>query len=74
VIRNKEVLKLDLKIASLKQDKQNINLVREGEECGVILENFDDIQIGDILDCYDTNPKFDGITNTKSVVECYSSI
>jgi len=46
--------------------------VRENEECGIILENFDEIKEGDILDCYDTNPKFDGITNTKSVVECYT--
>jgi translation initiation factor IF-2 len=66
-------LKLDLKIASLKQNKLNINLVREGEECGIILEGFEEIKEGDIIDCYEPNIKFSGITQTKSVIECYTN-
>ncbi len=71
LIRDDTIIKLNLNIASLKQNRQNISIVHEGDECGIILENFEDIQIGDILDCYQTNPKFEGISNTKSVVECY---
>jgi hypothetical protein len=49
----------------------NITLVREGEECGIIFENYDDIEKGDYIDCYDYNSKYEGITNTKGVVNCY---
>lgn len=72
LVRDDQVYKLDLRISSLKQNKVNVNIVREGEECGIIFENFDDLKEGDYIDCYDINPKFEGITNTKSVVDCYS--
>jgi translation initiation factor IF-2 len=71
VIRDNKVVKIDLKVSSLKQNSQNANLIREGEECGIIFENYDDLKVADIIDCYETNPKFDGILNTKEVVVCY---
>ncbi len=39
-------------IASLKHNKDKVNEVRSGFECGVGLQNFHDIEVGDILECY----------------------
>jgi translation initiation factor IF-2 len=39
-------------MASLKHEKDNVNEVRTGFECGVGLKNFHDIQVGDELVCY----------------------
>lgn len=71
LISDKKVEKLNLKISSLKQNKISVTMVREGEECGIVFENFDNIQKGDLIDGYETNPKFEGITNTKGVIICY---
>jgi len=37
---------------SLKHEKENVNEIRTGRECGVGLKNFHDIHVGDILICY----------------------
>ena len=71
MIRDNKVEKIDLKISSLKQNKETAHIIREGEECGIIFENFDDLKVGDIIECYDINPKFEGIINTKEVIELY---
>ena len=71
LIRNKEVIHTGLIVSSLKQNKKSINQVKHDEECGLILENFDEFKEGDILDAYDTDEKFEGITKTKGVVNCY---
>ncbi len=71
IIRGNKVVKTDLKVNSLKQDKENAHLIKEGEECGIIFENYDDVMPGDIIDCYEINPKYEGILNSKDVVECY---
>jgi translation initiation factor IF-2 len=39
-------------MASLKHEKDNVNEVRTGFECGVGLKNFHDIRVGDELVCY----------------------
>lgn len=39
-------------IASLKRFKDDVKEVREGFECGIGVENFNDIKVGDILECY----------------------
>lgn len=39
-------------MASLKHEKDNVNEVRTGFECGVGLKNFHDIEVGDELVCY----------------------
>ena len=39
-------------VSSLKQEKERVNEIREGFECGVGLKNFHDIEVGDILQCY----------------------
>ena len=42
----------DGKIASLKRFKDDVKEVQAGYECGVGLENFNDIKVGDIIECY----------------------
>lgn len=39
-------------IASLKHGKEDVREMREGFECGVGLKNFNDIQVGDMIECY----------------------
>jgi translation initiation factor IF-2 len=42
----------DGKIGSLKRFKDDAREVLEGYECGIVLENFHDIKVGDIFECY----------------------
>jgi translation initiation factor IF-2 len=39
-------------IASLRRFKDDVKEVREGFECGIGVENFNDIKVGDVLECY----------------------
>ena len=39
-------------IGSLRRFKDDVREVREGFECGIGIENFNDIKVGDILECY----------------------
>jgi translation initiation factor IF-2 len=39
-------------IASLRRMKDDVSEVREGYECGIGLENFNDIKVGDQIECY----------------------
>lgn len=39
-------------MASLKHEKENVNEIRTGFECGVGLKNFHDIEVGDEIVCY----------------------
>jgi len=41
-------------IASLKRFKDDVREVQEGFECGILLENFNDVKEGDILEAYET--------------------
>lgn len=47
-----DVVVLDGKIASLKRFKDDVKEVQTGYECGVGLENFQDIKPGDVLEFY----------------------
>ncbi len=40
------------KLASLKHFQNEVSEVRAGSECGLTLENFQDIQEGDVIECY----------------------
>lgn len=51
VIRDQTVLN-NYKIASLKREKDDVKEVREGMECGIRLEGFNDIKEGDLLEAY----------------------
>ncbi len=51
IIRNRKIL-LETNIASLRRFKDDVKEVREGFECGIGLENFNDIKVGDTLEVY----------------------
>ncbi len=40
------------KIESLRRGKDDVREVLQGFECGVILEDFNDTQVGDIIEAY----------------------
>jgi translation initiation factor IF-2 len=42
-------------IASLRRFKDDVQEVREGYECGIGVENFNDVKVGDVLECYRTD-------------------
>jgi translation initiation factor IF-2 len=41
-------------IGSLRRIKDDVREVQEGFECGILLDNFNDIKEGDVLECYET--------------------
>ncbi len=41
-------------IASLRRFKDDAKEVKEGYECGIAIENFNDIKVGDVLECFRT--------------------
>jgi len=41
-------------ISSLKRFKDDVREVREGFECGIGIENFNDVKVGDVIECYRT--------------------
>ncbi|MBW3535344.1 MAG: translation initiation factor IF-2 [Gemmatimonadetes bacterium] len=46
------IVTYDGDIASLKRFKDDVREVREGFECGIGVANFNDLKIGDVLECY----------------------
>lgn len=52
VIRDKEVVWKG-PIASLKRVKEDVREVSKGYECGILLQNFNDVKEGDILQAYE---------------------
>jgi translation initiation factor IF-2 len=60
VLRNGTVVspeKKKITAASLRKVKEDVEDVRRGEECGLGLEGYSDIQAGDIIECYSTEMK-----------------
>jgi translation initiation factor IF-2 len=51
IIRDNIVV-YDGKIASLKRFKEDVKEVQAGYECGIMIENFNDLKMGDILENY----------------------
>jgi translation initiation factor IF-2 len=51
VIRDSVVV-YDGKIAALKRFKEDVKEAQAGYECGILIENFNDIKVGDILENY----------------------
>ncbi|HEX8724698.1 MAG TPA: translation initiation factor IF-2 [Gemmatimonadaceae bacterium] len=41
-------------IASLRRFKEDVREVKDGFECGIGVENFNDIKVGDVIECYRT--------------------
>jgi translation initiation factor IF-2 len=42
------------RIASLRRFKDDVREVEEGQECGIVLENFQDVKVGDVLEVFET--------------------
>jgi translation initiation factor IF-2 len=53
VIRDGTVI-YETTIASLRRVKDDVREVREGFECGIVLENFNDLREGDIFEAFET--------------------
>ncbi len=51
IIRDNIVI-YDSKISSLKRFKDDVKEVQSGYECGIMIENFNDMKVGDILENY----------------------
>ncbi|PWH19191.1 MAG: translation initiation factor IF-2, partial [Ardenticatenia bacterium] len=51
LLRNGEQV-YDGTIASLRRFTEDVAEVNAGYECGIALENFQDYQVGDIIECY----------------------
>ncbi len=41
------------KLSTLKRFKDDVNEVRDGNECGMSFENYQDLQVGDIIECFE---------------------
>jgi translation initiation factor IF-2 len=46
------VIRYEGKISSLRRFKDDVKEVNSGYECGVGIENYNDIKIGDTIDCF----------------------
>ncbi len=47
------VILYDGTIQSIQREKDSVKEVKKGFECGITLDNFSDIKVGDILECYE---------------------
>ena len=47
------VILYDGTIASVQREKDTVKEVKKGYECGVTLDNYSDIKVGDVLECYE---------------------
>jgi len=45
-----EVVKTE--ISSIRREKEDVREVREGMECGITFKNFEDFEVGDLLECF----------------------
>ena len=54
VTRDEIVIEADRKLSQLKRFKDDAKEVRSGQECGMLIDGYDDIKVGDVLECYKT--------------------
>jgi translation initiation factor IF-2 len=54
VIRDGVVIADDNKMSSLRRFKDDVNEVREGFECGIGLDKFQDVKEGDVIEAFET--------------------
>ena len=40
-------------LKTLKRFKDEVNEIKEGSECGAAFENYNDLQIGDLIECFE---------------------
>lgn len=54
VTRGGIVVEKDRRLEQLKRFKDDVKEVRAGQECGMKIDGYDDIKVGDVLECYKT--------------------
>ena len=54
VKREGNVLREEESVKSMKQQKNDVSLVESGRECGIVFESFSDVQVGDLIECLET--------------------
>ncbi|KAL0547024.1 hypothetical protein IC582_016945 [Cucumis melo] len=72
LLRSGEVL-FEGSCASLKREKQDVDAVKKGNECGLVIHNWDDFQVGDIVQCLEQvirKPKFISSESGAVRIEC----
>jgi translation initiation factor IF-2 len=52
VTRNDVVIESDRRLEQLKRFKDDVKEVRNGQECGMKIDGYNDIKVGDVLECY----------------------
>ncbi len=53
ILRDGAVVAENLDLSSLKREKDDASEVREGFECGLVVKNFQDIKIGDVVESFE---------------------
>ncbi len=53
VVRDGVVVRQNAKVASLRRFKEDAKEVRTGMECGIRVEDFDDVHVGDVIESYE---------------------
>lgn len=59
--------------ASLKREKQDVDTVKKGNECGLVISDWHDFQIGDVIQCLEQvirKPKFIKSESGAVRIEC----
>ena len=51
ITRGKDIV-YEGEVGSLKHEKEDVREIRTGFECGIGLKNFNDVQIGDVIECF----------------------
>ncbi|XP_038894926.1 translation initiation factor IF-2 [Benincasa hispida] len=72
LLRSGEVL-FEGSCASLKREKQDVDSVKKGNECGLVIHNWNDFQIGDVVQCLEQvvrKPKFISSESGAVRIEC----
>lgn len=55
VTRDGIVIENDRKLSQLKRFKDDAKEVKSGQECGMLIDGYDDIKVGDVVECYLTH-------------------
>ena len=53
ILRDSAVVADNVDLASLRREKDDASEVREGFECGIVLKNFQDIKVGDVVESFE---------------------
>ncbi|MBF0200112.1 MAG: translation initiation factor IF-2 [Desulfamplus sp.] len=60
------VIKCDTSLSSLRRFKDDAKEVSQGYECGIGLDKYNDIKVGDIIECYEVEERKASIDSLKS--------